>query len=77
MVAGFDKSFLAAGGVASSVGGVDGVLVAVVDEGADEGLWDEVGDDAVGYGRAVVEVVAVASDVYDDFGGDGAGAIGE
>lgn len=70
VVVGFKcDAFLAGGGVASAVGCIDGLTVAVVDHGADEGLVEALADGVVGDGCSVVEGGAVAAYVDHDFGG--------
>lgn len=49
----------------------------IVDECTDERVRDQVGHDALGQWRAVVQRVAVASDVDDDFSRDAAATVVE
>ena len=77
LVSGFDESFLAATRVAAAIGGVDWSISGVVHERSDERFGDEVRHDAVRNRCAVVELVAIAADMYDDLGVDIARAVGE
>ena len=61
---------LASRGVASPVAGVDRSPRGVVEQQADEGVVQLGGDGVRGDGRAVIEGVAVASNMDDHFGGE-------
>ncbi len=72
-----DQSALTAIGVAAPVGGVDRVTVRIVYQCTDERLGDQPGNDSVGDGCSIVQGVAVAGHVHDDFSVDLPGPVRE